>query len=61
MASLSSGWLVVLGIVFCVLGLAGQLQWQVLVTGETAHSFVLPDASYTRNISLFRFYLYEQK
>ena len=39
------GWLVVLGIVFCVLGLAGQLQWQVLVTGETAHSFVLPDAS----------------
>ena len=38
------GWLVVLGIVFCVLGLAGQLQWQVLVTGETAHSFVLPDA-----------------
>ena len=40
------GWLVVLGIVFCVLGLAGQLQWQVLVTGETAHSFVLPDASF---------------
>ena len=35
-----------LGIVFCVLGLAGQLQWQVLVTGETAHSFVLPDASF---------------
>ena len=24
------GWLVVLGIVFCVLGLAGQLQWQAL-------------------------------
>ena len=40
------GWLIVLGIVFCVLGLAGQLQWQVLVTGETAHSFVLPDASF---------------
>ena len=40
------GWLVVLGIVFCVLGLAGQLQWQVLVTGETAHSFVLPDATF---------------
>ena len=47
------GWLVVLGIVFCVLGLAGQLQWQVLVTGETAHSFVLPDASfYTEYFSL---------
>ena len=40
------GWLVVLGIVFCVLGLAGQLQWQVFVTGETAHSFVFPDASF---------------
>ena len=40
------GWLVVLGIVFCVLGLAGQLQWQVLVTGETAHSFVLPNATF---------------
>ena len=40
------GWLIVLGIVFCVLGLAGQLQWQVLVTGETAHSFVLPDATF---------------
>ena len=35
-----------LGIVFCVLGLAGQLQWHVLVTGETAHSFVLPDATF---------------
>ena len=45
-AGWSLGWLVVLGIVFCVLGLAGQLQWQVLVTGETAHSFVLPDASF---------------
>ena len=44
------GWLVVLGIVFCVLGLAGQLQWQVLVTGETAHSFVLPDASFGAKI-----------
>lgn len=40
------GWLVVLGIVFCVLGLARQLQWQVLVTGETAHSFVLPDTPF---------------
>ena len=49
------GWLVVLGIVFCVLGLAGQLQWQVLVTGETAHSFVLQMHLFTRNISLFRF------
>ena len=49
------GWLVVLGIVFCVLGLAGQLQWQVLVTGETAHSFVLPDASFYPEYFSFRF------
>ena len=50
------GWLVVLGIVFCVLGLARQLQWQVLVTGETG-TFVCACRMplFIRNISPFRF------
>lgn len=38
------GWLVILGVVFCVLGLAGQLEWQNLVIGEAGRSFTLPDA-----------------
>ena len=40
------GWLVVLGVVFCVLGLAGQLEWQGLVTGEAGRSLALPDAPF---------------
>lgn len=37
------GALVVLGILFCLLGLAGQLEWQHLVMGEADRSFSLPD------------------
>lgn len=37
------GALVVLGILFCLLGLAGQLEWQNLVMGEAGRSFPLPD------------------
>lgn len=40
------GWLVVLGAVFCVLGLTGQLHWQNLVMGGAEHSFMLPDAPF---------------
>ena len=37
------GVLVVLGILFCLLGLAGQLEWQHLVMGEAGRSVALPD------------------
>ena len=37
------GAFVVLGILFCLLGLAGQLEWQHLVMGEAGRSFALPD------------------
>ena len=37
------GALVVLGILFCLLGLAGQLEWQHLVMGEVGRSVALPD------------------
>lgn len=40
------GWLVILGVVFCVLGLAGQLEWQNLVVGEAGRSFTLPDVPF---------------
>ena len=38
------GAFVVLGSLFCLLGLAGQLEWQNLVMGEAGRSFALPDA-----------------
>ena len=38
------GAFVVLGSLFCLLGLAGQLEWQHLVMGEAGRSFALPDA-----------------
>ena len=38
------GAFVVLGSLFCLLGLAGQLEWQHLVMGEADRSFALPDA-----------------
>ena len=38
------GAFVVLGSLFCLLGLASQLEWQNLVMGEAGRSFALPDA-----------------
>lgn len=38
------GAFVVLGSLFCLLGLASQLEWQHLVMGEAGRSFALPDA-----------------
>lgn len=38
------GAFVVLGSLFCLLGLAGQLEWQHLVISEAGRSFALPDA-----------------
>lgn len=37
------GALMVLGSLFCLLGLASQLEWQDLVMGEAGRSFTLPD------------------
>lgn len=38
------GAFVVLGSLFCLLGLTSQLEWQHLVMGESGRSFALPDA-----------------
>ena len=38
------GAFVVLGSLFCLLGLTSQLEWQHLVMGEAGRSFALPDA-----------------
>ena len=38
------GAFVVLGSLFCLLGLTSQLEWQNLVMGEAGRSFALPDA-----------------
>ena len=38
------GAFVVLGSLFCLLGLASQLEWQNLVMSEAGRSFALPDA-----------------
>ena len=51
------GAFVVLGSLFCLLGLAGQLEWQHLVMGESGRSFALPDAFFTPNISRSRFFV----
>lgn len=37
-------WFIAAGVIVCILGLAGQLHWQNLVTGTEAFSAQLPDA-----------------
>lgn len=46
------GAFVVLGSLFCLLGLASQLEWQHLVMGEAGRSFALPDAFFLPRIFL---------